>query len=229
MISSRSVPVRSLLLWRLGFEFENIRRAVYTNARCELYFAYGANMDAAVLRRRHITPLAEEPFTLEGYRLVFDHQAFATRDMGFANVERAPNTCTYGKLYRLSASDSARLDYYEGVPVLRRYRRVRHVVGDRSMFFYESLDRRADLRPSADYLGKIVAAYTAMGVPEEHIAALRSTKVLMSQVPVRRLPVGRPPRLPPPLAALRERFDVASTPILIKYIFRRSLTERLLP
>ncbi len=73
-----------------------------------LYFAYGANMDAAAMAAR--CPRS----TLIGQGRLNRHRFIIMRE-GYASVLRDPRACVWGVIWDLSLSDVPALDRYEGV------------------------------------------------------------------------------------------------------------------
>ncbi len=143
------------LLWRLSFELCNIRRLLGHGPERVKYLAFGANLSEAVLRERRISPLAVEHFTLRDHGLRFDHPS-AWAGCGYASVDPAPGESVYGYLYTLSGRDAARMDFYEGVPVISRYRKTWVQQDGERLFFYQTNLSTPGLKPTAEYLGYIV-------------------------------------------------------------------------
>lgn len=73
-----------------------------------LYFAYGANMDAAAMALR--CPASR----LIGRGRLPRHRFVIMRE-GWASVVRAPGATVWGVLWELALSDIPALDRYEGV------------------------------------------------------------------------------------------------------------------
>ena len=73
-----------------------------------LYFAYGANMDAAAMAAR--CPRS----TLIGQGRLNRHRFIIMRE-GYASVLRDPRACVWGVIWDLALSDVPALDRYEGV------------------------------------------------------------------------------------------------------------------
>ena len=109
------------LFWRLSFEACNVRRLFGHGTGRVQYLAFGANLSDTILRERKISPFEVKPFTLRNYGLRFDHPA-PWVGCSYASAEPAPGENLYGYLYTLSERDAARMDYYEVVPIVRRYR-----------------------------------------------------------------------------------------------------------
>ncbi len=88
-----------------------------------LYFAYGSNLDAMQMARR--CPLARQigPATLDEYRLGFTGHS---RSWGgaVATVWREHGHQVPGLLWALDDDDLARLDRFEGHPVVYRRRQL---------------------------------------------------------------------------------------------------------
>ena len=145
------------LLWRLGFELCNLRRLLGHGPERVNYLAFGANLCGEVLRERRIEPLAVRPFALRDHGLRFDHPA-PYAGCGYASVEPAPGETVYGYLLTLSGRDAARMDYYEVVPVIRRYRRTWVEQDGVRLYFYQTNRSTPGLGPTAQYLGYIVDA-----------------------------------------------------------------------
>ena len=73
-----------------------------------LHFAYGSNMDRAIMRRhaRDAVPL--------GIACLAEHCFIVTPD-GYASVERARAASVHGVLWRLTPHDRVTLDIWEGI------------------------------------------------------------------------------------------------------------------
>ena len=143
------------LLWRLRFEACNLKRLFGHGDDRLQYLAFGANLSDAVMKERRITPLAARPFTLKDHGLRFDHPA-PWADCGYASAEPAPGESVHGFLYTLSGRDAARMDFYEVVPVLKRYRRSVVEQDGVELFFYQTNRSTPNLKPTEEYLGYIV-------------------------------------------------------------------------
>jgi hypothetical protein len=143
------------IVWRLLFEVCNIKRFFGHGSERVQYLAFGANLSEIVLKRRRITPFASEHFTLRDYGLRFDHPSRWV-GCGYASAEPAPGESLHGYLYTLSARDAARMDFYEVVPVLNRYRRTFVEQDGVKLYFYQTNYSTPDLSPSTEYLGYII-------------------------------------------------------------------------
>ncbi len=143
------------IIWRLMFEVCNIARIFGHGSERVHYLAFGANLSDSVLKERRITPLALKHFTLREYGLRFDHPSRWV-GCGYASAEPAPGESLHGFLYTLSGRDAARMDFYECVPVLNRYRRTFVEQDGVALYFYQTNLSTPNLRPSTEYLGYIV-------------------------------------------------------------------------
>ncbi|MET0606488.1 MAG: gamma-glutamylcyclotransferase family protein [Beijerinckiaceae bacterium] len=73
-----------------------------------LYFAYGANMDAAAMARR--CPASRSL----GVARLPRHRLFITAE-GYASLARAPRDNVFGVVWNLALADVQKLDRFEGV------------------------------------------------------------------------------------------------------------------
>ncbi|HEY5740181.1 MAG TPA: gamma-glutamylcyclotransferase family protein [Gammaproteobacteria bacterium] len=168
------------LAWRLLFEVCNCRRLLGRGRGQVQYLAFGANLSPEIMRERRIEPLAARYFTLRDHGLRFDHPA-AWSGCGYASAEPAAGESVHGILYTLSERDAARMDFYEMVPVVDRYRRSWVEQDGERLYFYQTNRSTPDLRPTAEYLGYIVDGLAAHPQVE---AAYRET--------LSRMPTGTP-------------------------------------
>ncbi|MCX8194534.1 MAG: gamma-glutamylcyclotransferase [Candidatus Micrarchaeota archaeon] len=88
-----------------------------------LFFAYGSNLDAKVIRARIGGLASAVPAKLHSYRLVFE--APNGREFGLPNIKESNNSSVAGALYVLSKEQAERLDKAAGVPHIYRKARVR--------------------------------------------------------------------------------------------------------
>ena len=143
------------IFWRLLFEACNITRLFGHGSQQVQYLAFGANLSSTVLKERRITPFAVKYFTLRDYGLRFDHPSRWV-GYGYASAEQSPGESLHGFLYTLSGRDATRMDFYECVPVLKRYRRTFVEQDGVPLFFYQTNISTPNLRPTAEYLGYVV-------------------------------------------------------------------------
>ncbi len=142
------------LSWRLLFEAYNIARLFGHGPERIQYLAFGANLSDAVLKERRITPFDVKHFTLRDYGLRFNHPSLWV-GCGYASAEPAPGELLHGYLYTLSGRDAARMDLYEVVTVLKRYRRTYVEQDGVKLYFYQSNRPTPNLKPTQEYLGFI--------------------------------------------------------------------------
>jgi cation transport regulator ChaC len=132
-----------------------------------LYFAYGSNMDRAVMRRH-----APAAVPIGAARLP-DHRFIITAD-GYASVEPARASAVHGVLWKLTARDRATLDRWEST-ASGQYRAAMLAVrsaGSRVPALVY-VGRRSAGRPRAGYMELVVAAARAWDLPAGYIAELR--------------------------------------------------------
>jgi hypothetical protein len=174
-----------LLLWKFGFEWMNILRFLErrSRARRENYFAFGGNLDPAILKLRRIYPFEAKDIVLRDYRMTFSHPG-PWVGMGFANIEPAPGEVCYGRIYTFSQRDADRMDFYEGVPFLKSYQRKYINQDGLHFYYYESGKPRPGLKPSALYLGYILRGLEN-SAPKDYLDTLRAIEPLTELIPDR--------------------------------------------
>ena len=162
------------------------------------YFAYGSNLDPRTfLGRRRMRPLETRRGLLRGWELRFDLPVGKRpSERAVANLRRRAGAHVWGVLYRLERREFARLDRTEGVH-RGAYRRepvdvepsdpvppvalVALVAPDRkageggalAAFTYVSERGRPGRKPSARYLGLLLAGARHHLLPEEWMHHLR--------------------------------------------------------
>jgi cation transport regulator ChaC len=147
------------------------------------YFAYGSNMARGTfIERRRMQPLAARRAYLDDHRLCFD-LPIGPGERGVANLVGAPGARTWGVVYRLSAAACAFLDRTEGVD-RGVYRRVPiEVVADAERgegterlmaFAYQGESRDPRRKPSARYLGLLLAGAREIALPTEYVTWLET-------------------------------------------------------
>lgn len=180
------------LAWRLGFEFWNLVALIISIAPKGLfdrwnptinYFAFGANLDPAVLYRRRMNVLAQEEFLVRDYEMLFTQQG-PFRGGGFASLEHAPGKVAYGRLLTLRRVDAIRMDFSELLPVFKRHRRVTLTQDGHTFYFYQATNSVYGLIPTEEYKGKIMqAAEKSTLIPDDLLTELRNTPVLETLEP----------------------------------------------
>lgn len=133
-----------------------------------LHFAYGANMDRAVMRK--YAPGAE-PL---GVAALPQHRFIITAD-GYASVALARASTVCGVLWRLTPRDRVMLDIWESV-ACGHYRAamlpVLHAGTRRPALVYVARPRPIG-RARAGYMELVVAAARAWNLPPDYIALLQ--------------------------------------------------------
>jgi len=129
------------------------------------YFAYGSNMNPAVLAKKQIRFADRQPATLAGYLLRFNKKSLRPllpENIGFANVVATPGKHVEGVLCDILDESLDRLDDSERCPA--HYERMPAVVttesGSVECFTYRARpDKTTEgLIPSRNYLSHILAA-----------------------------------------------------------------------
>ncbi len=164
------------IVWRLLFEICNIRRLFGHGKERVQYLAFGANLSESIMSERRIRPFAMKPFTLRDHGLRFDHPS-PWIGCGYASAEPAAGEAVHGFLYTLSARDAARMDFYEAVPIINRYRRTWVEQDGERVYFYQTNRSTPNLKPTEEYLGYIVNGLASH--PEasnEYRASMASTE-----------------------------------------------------
>jgi len=151
------------------------------------YFAYGANLCHAHMRRHcaHAEPVG--PAVLGDFQLVFH---------GCADVVPVPGATVPGAVWRIRGSDEAALDRYEGYPL--HYRKEEHPVelahGERVTAMLYRMNRGRPRLPNPSYLELIRCGHRDFGLPLDHL----ETALELARRPLlRRFPMlGRVPQVP---------------------------------
>jgi gamma-glutamylcyclotransferase (GGCT)/AIG2-like uncharacterized protein YtfP len=131
-----------------------------------IYFAYGANMERAAMRRRcgAATPLG--PAMLRGWRYVIAQ--------GYGSVAPAAGCCVFGVLWRLTPRDLAALNAFESLDsgLYRRAMLTVETGGGRARALVYVGRRRRRNRPMPGYQERLVAAAQDWRLPPRYIAEL---------------------------------------------------------
>ena len=168
------------------------------------------------------------PFTLRGYGLRFDHPE-PWADCGYASAEPAPGENLYGYLYTLWERDAARMDFYEVVPVLERYRRTVVEQDGETLFFYQTNRSTPGLRPTAEYLGYIVQGLQSHpDVEADYLARLHAIAPAVPGELVTNYHRPDPAPRAGPLAGVIAYSRRLSLKIFLAVLYRFSPTEALL-
>jgi cation transport regulator ChaC len=133
-----------------------------------LHFAYGSNMDRAIMRKHApcATPL--------GVASLKNHRFVITTD-GYASVEPARTATVYGVVWRITPSDRITLDRWERT-ASGHYRtetlQVLVAGSRRQALVYVARPRRVG-RPKAGYMELVLAAARAWKLPQRYVASLQ--------------------------------------------------------
>ncbi len=214
------------IAWRVLFEINNVKRIFGHGSGQVQYLAFGANLSETVLKERQITPVAMQHFTLRDYGLRFDHPS-PWRGSGFASAEPAPGESLYGYLYTLSHRDAIRMDFFEVVPILKRYRRHYVEQDGVSLYFYQTCRSTPNLRPTVEYLGFITAGLETHPEASSAYCKLLSATETAEQGGLTRSylwqqPEGREAWL----HSLIGRYQQITLKIFLASLYKRSLTSR---
>lgn len=217
------------IVWRLRFEACNLRRLLLGHGRERvLYLAFGANLSDAILKQRRIRPFAVRHYSLSDYALRFDHPS-PWRGCGYASGEPAPGEKLHGFLYTLSARDAERMDFYEAVPVINRYRRCSVEQDGEIIYFYQTRRSTPGLKPTPQYLGYIVDGLRAHpGVDAEYFAALEATATAAPGRYVCSYLSPQPPDRPAWLRRVNGLYQRAVLILFLHLIYRFSLLAPLI-
>ena len=132
-----------------------------------LYFAYGANMERAAMRKRCPRATAYGIAMLRGWRYVIAQ--------GYGCVTPAPGRCVFGVLWRLSPRDMAALNAFESLDS-GLYRRVMLTIamdGKRKRALVYVGRPCGKRRPMPGYQERLVAAAREWHMPPRYIDELR--------------------------------------------------------
>jgi hypothetical protein len=138
-----------------------------------LHFAYGSNMDRAVMRRHAPHAVAM------GVAVLADHRFIITAD-GYASVEPKRASLVYGVLWRLTPRDRVILDRWEctadgqyraeTLPV----KTVQAIGGGRRRAMVYIARPRAHGRPKPGYMKLVLAAAQGWHLPAGYLASLET-------------------------------------------------------
>jgi len=149
------------------------------------YFAYGSNLcRATFVERRGMRPLAARRARLDGHRLTFDLPV-GPGERGVANLALDSSASTWGVCYLLEPAACEHLDRTEGVH-RGYYRRLEVTVsteGDARLaaFAYQGALTVAGRKPSARYLGLLLAGAREHELPPEWIRYLESLDLAVDE------------------------------------------------
>lgn len=136
--------------------------------KCDLYFAYGSNLNMRQMLQRCPNSEAQGKFFAPRGRLIF---------RGVADVINSEKSDVPGGLWRLGQGDEAKLDRFEGFdpdfPEAGAYRKgylwFKLRSGKQVPCLFYRMNRKGILPPSKEYLGKIVQGYKDFDLPAERL------------------------------------------------------------
>jgi len=156
----------------------------------DLYFAYGPDMDPAVLRARGGRPEAVAVARLSDYKLAFFGYA-ETWDSGMETVVPDPGGEVWGVVYRLRPWDWDNLDVWmdarlDGAGMYFHYpAEVVDLSGKtHSVRFYKKNCQGEPRLPSVPYLDLVVGGAGQQGLPIKYVERLRCTVAHKPAFPV---------------------------------------------
>ena len=133
-----------------------------------LYFAYGANMDAAAMALR--CPASR----LVGLARLNRHRFIIMKE-GYASVVRAPAATVWGVVWDLALADVPALDRYEGVAgglYVKAMQPVATQAGIRRVLIYLGCSTAPGV-PRPSYLESVLAAAEAAQLPAPYVREMR--------------------------------------------------------
>jgi gamma-glutamylcyclotransferase (GGCT)/AIG2-like uncharacterized protein YtfP len=132
-----------------------------------LYFAYGANMERAAMRKRCGGAQALGPALLRGWRYVIAD--------GYGSVTPAAGMHVFGVLWRLTPRDLAALNIFESLDsgLYRRVMLTVEVGGQKARALVYVGRGGGRRRPMPGYQERIVAAAEEWRLPKRYIARMR--------------------------------------------------------
>lgn len=147
-----------ITIWRVWFEILSFLKLTGWNGGRSYYFAFGANMDPAVLEKRRITVHSRNFAWLEGFEVKFNHE-IPFEGCGFASIEKNENQKVPGVILEISKIDEWRMDCFEACFLFQRYRKGHAKINGMKVFYYYSGRPLEGLKPTTDYLKKILKGY----------------------------------------------------------------------
>lgn len=139
------------------------------------YFAYGANMDIETLKERNVEFKTVTVGKVRDMRLVFHVPGGDTT--GKADLMDDKRSHVHGVVYNVPEKSLDGLDVYEAVE-RGRYRRQEILVqtskGELRCVAYRGAKFRNGLKPSTDYLTRLIRGAQHHGLPDHYLRFLQS-------------------------------------------------------
>lgn len=144
-----------------------------------LYFAYGSNMDLALMKQRCPASELIDIGKLIGYRLDFTHYSSGW-ESGVADIVSDNEYEVWGLVYQLSKSDLDSLDRHEGYPDI--YNRFKTVIITRNNIkanvWVYSVVTKGNFKPTKAYLDIIKTSASIYQFPSNYIEYLNKIKTI---------------------------------------------------
>lgn len=140
------------------------------------YFAFGANMDPDLLRKKKIFPKSSRKCELRGYELRIDVPC-EFKNKGFASVSKAPGKSVWGVVHDISLAEMIYIDVLEWVP-FSFHERVKDKVFVNSRktpveaWFYIAGAPKKGLKTSKAYQKMLIDAASKFDFPKKYISMI---------------------------------------------------------
>jgi gamma-glutamylcyclotransferase (GGCT)/AIG2-like uncharacterized protein YtfP len=133
----------------------------------QIYFAYGSNMDRALMRANCPSARALGTAVLENHR-------FIIAACGYASIERRAGSDVHGVLWRVTPRDVEALDRYESVAtgLYDRQQVTVRTRGGRVRTLVYVAPARGTGWPRPGHLERVLAAAQGWDLPEDHLRDL---------------------------------------------------------
>jgi hypothetical protein len=217
-----------ILLWRFTFEAFNFLKVLGVRGPDTYYFAYGANLDPAVMKNRGMSIKNAETIRLPNFVLKFNHHV-PFNGVGMASIESESGNSVHGILYTLPRIDERIMDCCETVLVLRWYQKRHLRLGDRLCFYYQSAIPQPNLLPAKAYLQKLVNGYRKMFPSDsDFISQLEKHPSVPEMVPSNppHFLVDRYEFFGKALRPMLEAYDRGCMKLFIFFVYRPSVFNR---
>ena len=144
------------------------------------YFAYGANMDVETLKERNVSFEPVVTGKVRDVRLVF--HVPGSDHTGKADLMDDRRSHVHGVVYDVPEESIDGLDVYVNVE-RGRYRRqqvtVQTAQGEISCAVYRGAKFRSGLKPSQEYLNRLIRGARHHGLPEHYLTFLQSHSTML--------------------------------------------------
>jgi hypothetical protein len=220
-----------ILIWRFCFEWLSFLKLCGFKGKHSFYFAFGGNLDPAVLERRRISVFSTEFVYLPNHEINFNHE-IPFEGVGFASIEFKESAEVPGVLLEIGRIDEWRMDCFEACLIFGRYRKGRTHIGHKSIFYYFTGRPLSGLKPTTEYLNKILTGYrTFLRDDSPFLKGLAARDTIPKMVPKRppRFLITDYDRFGPAARPLLEWYDTKCTQLFVFFIFRPSIFQRWLP